>query len=85
MPRRTSPLTDTKIRQAKAKEKEYSLSDNDGLFLRVKPNGSKTWIFNYLKPFTKKKNKLRIGQIPRANAYRSSTESSNTSRRLSVI
>ena len=40
---RTRILTDTKIKQAKPKEKEYKLSDGEGLVLVVKPNGSKLW------------------------------------------
>jgi len=40
-------LNNTEIKQAKAKDKEYSLADVDGLMLRIKPNGSKLWLFNY--------------------------------------
>ncbi len=57
MSRTKKPLTDTEIRKAKPKEKEYPLSDGNGLILRVKPNGSKIWLFNYYHPVTKKKNK----------------------------
>ncbi|MBM3372708.1 MAG: DUF4102 domain-containing protein [Betaproteobacteria bacterium] len=39
----TRVLTDTKINQAKPKDKEYKLSDGEGLLLVVKPNGSKLW------------------------------------------
>jgi integrase len=39
----TRILTDTKIKQAKPKDKEYKLSDGEGLLLVVKPNGSKLW------------------------------------------
>jgi len=42
----TKPLTDTEIRLAKPKEKEYNLADDKGLCLPVKPIGSKLWIFN---------------------------------------
>jgi integrase len=37
------PLTDTRIRQAKPRNKPYKLTDGDGLFLLVNPNGSKLW------------------------------------------
>ncbi|AOE49265.1 integrase domain-containing protein [Kangiella sediminilitoris] len=60
----TSPLTDTEIRQAKAKEKEYNLGDGKGLLLRIKPNGSKLWLFNYQRPYTKKRAVLSIGSYP---------------------
>lgn len=36
MARRTTPLTDTEIKKAKPKEKEYSLCDGYGLLLRIK-------------------------------------------------
>jgi integrase len=44
--------------------KEYNLADGKGLYLRVKPNGSKLWLFNYTKPFTKKRANLSLGQYP---------------------
>lgn len=37
------PLTDSAIKTAKPKEKAYKLSDAHGLYLLVKPNGSKLW------------------------------------------
>lgn len=64
MPRTTRPLTDTEVKQAKPKEKEYNLADGKGLYLRVKPNGTKLWLFNYTKPFTKKRANTSIGQYP---------------------
>ena len=36
-------LTDTAIRNAKAREKEYKLSDSGGLYLLVTPAGGKLW------------------------------------------
>lgn len=36
-------LTDETILNAKPKNKEYLLNDGGGLYLRVKPNGSKLW------------------------------------------
>ncbi len=41
------PLTDTAARQAKPKEKDYKLSDANGLFLLVKASGSKYWRLKY--------------------------------------
>jgi hypothetical protein len=35
------PLTDAKLRGAKADEKPYKISDSGGLYLLVKPNGSR--------------------------------------------
>ena len=61
MARTTRPLTNTEIKNAKARDKEYNLSDGYGLALRVKPNGSKYWIFNYSRPYTKKRANISFG------------------------
>ncbi len=41
------PLTDIKIRQAKPGAKPFRLSDGGGLFVEVRPNGSKLWRYAY--------------------------------------
>ena len=64
MARTTKSLTDTEVKQAKPKEKEYNLSDGEGLSLRIKPNGSKLWIFNYYRPYTRKRANIGFGQYP---------------------
>lgn len=64
MPKKVVPLNDKQIKQAKAKEKQYKLSDGDGLQLRVKPNGTKTWLFDYYHPFTKKRLSMSFGSYP---------------------
>ena len=61
MARITKPLTNTEVQQAKAKKKEFNLVDGNGLALRIKPNGSKLWIFNYYRPYTKKRTSLSLG------------------------
>lgn len=40
-------LTETKISKSAVREKDYKLSDGGGLFLHVKPNGSKLWRWQY--------------------------------------
>lgn len=40
-------LSDTAVRKSKPREKSYKLFDEKGLFLLVKPNGSKWWRFKY--------------------------------------
>ena len=64
MARITKPLRDTEVKNAKPKDKEYNLSDGEGLSLRIKPNGSKLWIFNYYRPYTKKRANIGFGQYP---------------------
>ena len=39
----TNRLTELSIKQAKPKEKQYKLTDGEGMYLRVYPNGSKYW------------------------------------------
>ena len=57
-------LTDSKLRTAKPEDKEYNLSDGDGLYLRIKPNGNKMWLFNYYRPDNKKRANLSFGPYP---------------------
>jgi integrase len=61
---RTTPLTNTEVKQAKAKDKQYKLSDGDGLQLRVMPNGSKQWLLDYIKPISKKRTSMTFGKYP---------------------
>ena len=39
----TNQLTELSIKQAKPKIKQYKLTDGEGMYLRVYPNGSKYW------------------------------------------
>jgi len=64
MARQTTALTNTEVSQAKPREKEYSLSDGAGLMLRIKTNGSKLWIFNYTRPYIKKRANISFGPYP---------------------
>jgi len=41
------PLTDTQCRTAKPKDKPYKLTDGNGLYLEVKPNGVKSWRYRF--------------------------------------
>lgn len=54
-------LTDTKIRNFKAEDKDRQESDGDGLSLLIKTDGKKQWIFMYSSPvhFTKDGKKQR--------------------------
>ena len=44
---RTMALTDIAIRNAKAKEKPYKLSDSGGLFILITTSGGKLWRYSY--------------------------------------
>jgi len=56
------PLTDTKARNAKPKNKQYKLFDGDGLFLLVAPAGGKWWRFKYR--FGGKEKLISLGTYP---------------------
>jgi Integrase len=66
MPRHTRRLTHTEVDRSKPQEKEYTLQDGDGLYLIVRPNGSKVWRFNYYRPVVtpKKRALLSFGSYP---------------------
>ncbi|OUS31388.1 integrase [Thalassotalea sp. 42_200_T64] len=64
MAKLTKPLTNTEVKQAKPKDKLYKLSDGGGLLLRVKPNGFKTWVFDYYKLHTKSRTSIGFGSYP---------------------
>ena len=60
----TQPLTNTQVERSKPRDTEYKLGDGHGLFLAIKPSGKKTWIFNYQRPITKRRNNLSFGAYP---------------------
>ncbi|WP_371767196.1 tyrosine-type recombinase/integrase [Massilia sp.] len=63
MPKLCTPLTDTAIRNAKPREKTYTLGDGEGMYLEVMPNGQRFWRMAYRQP-NGKKNRLTFGKYP---------------------
>lgn len=55
-------LTATQVKHAKPTDKQYKLSDGDGLYLLVHPNGSKYWRFDFR--FAGKRKTLALGVYP---------------------
>lgn len=55
-------LTDTKIKNAQARDKTYKISDFQGLYLEVTPKGQKYWRLKYR--INKKEKRLAIGVYP---------------------
>ena len=55
-------LTDTAIRNAKAKAKPYKLGDAGGLFVLVQPSGAKLWRLKYR--IHGKEKKVALGRYP---------------------
>jgi len=56
------PLSDLKIRKLKQRDKAFRISDGWGLYLLVRPTGTKSWQFRY--QFMGKEKTLSIGQYP---------------------
>lgn len=57
-------LTDQKAHQAKPKEKIYYLSDDEGLSLKVEPNGRKTWSYRYRVATSNTRSRVKLGVFP---------------------
>lgn len=55
-------LSDTKVKAAKPKEKQYRLTDEKGLYCLVKPLGSKLWRYDYR--FEGKRKTMALGVYP---------------------
>ena len=55
-------LTDRMINNYKPKDKAYKVFDGQGLFLQIKPNGSKLWRLKYR--FKEKEKLFAIGKYP---------------------
>lgn len=68
-------LTDVKIRQAKAGSKPIKLTDSNGLYVEVKPNGSKLWRYRYR--IDGKENVFAIGEYPEVSLQTARTERDN--------
>ena len=56
------PLTDRKVKQVKSKDKDFKLTDEKGMYLLVKINGSKYWRLKYR--FEGKEKTLALGVYP---------------------
>lgn len=55
-------LSDIKIRALKPREKLYKVSDGEGLYIEVKPTGTKSWRFTYR--LDGKQKTITIGRYP---------------------
>jgi integrase len=55
-------LSDTKVRSLKPRDKLYKVSDDRGLYLEVKPNGSRLWRYRYF--LHGKDKRIALGAYP---------------------
>jgi integrase len=63
MPKLATPLTDIQVRNAKPKDKPYTMADGGGMYLEIVPTGSKIWRMSYRQP-TGKNTRLTFGAYP---------------------
>ena len=62
MPKLATPLTDIQLKNAKAKEKDYRLTDGGGLYLLITTDGAKYWRLDYR--LHGRRNTLAFGKYP---------------------
>ncbi|MDR3388917.1 MAG: integrase arm-type DNA-binding domain-containing protein [Rudaea sp.] len=62
MPKLAKPLSETQVRNAKARDKTYKLFDGGGLYVEVPTVGSKRWRFKY--SFEGREKLLSFGTYP---------------------
>lgn len=70
-------LSDKACKAASPREKQYKLSDGDGMYLLIQPSGSKLWRFNYR--FDGKSKTLALGVYP-ATGLAAAREKRHTAR-----
>lgn len=73
-------LTDKTCKSASPKERPYKIADGDGLFLLVKPNGTKCWRFKYV--YLRKEKLLALGVYPTVTLSMARSEREKARRQL---
>lgn len=89
MPKLSTPLSDTRIRNAKPADKMYKLSDGAGLALWIYPNGRKVWRIQYRRPADGKFDTITFGHtlkpIKRESQHCAFSMQSNITPRCKVM
>lgn len=75
------PLSDTSVRAAKPRAKDYKLFDGHGMFLLVRPNGTKLWRLKYR--IDGKEKLLSFGQYPEVT-LKDAREATQEARKLII-
>ncbi|MDI1361507.1 integrase arm-type DNA-binding domain-containing protein [Methylotenera sp.] len=76
MPKLAARLTDIQIKNTKPKEKPFRVAAGRGLFLLVKPDGSKYWVMRY--QFEGKENNLSFGRYPEVSLVNAEKQAAST-------
>ena len=63
MPKLSSQLTITQVKNLKPKDKPYFVSDSDNLLLKIMPNGNKFFIYEFRNKLTNKRQRITIGKL----------------------
>lgn len=80
MPRRTEPLTDKAIKNAKPSDKPRRLFDGGGLHLLINPDGSKCWRLKYL--LHGKEKRIGLGVYPAVSLAEARAKAAKERRKL---
>lgn len=72
MTQRKPISSDRSISSHKAEDKEYlvSVKNHPKLYLMVRPNGTKSWVYRYNSPITKKAKRISLGVYPNVKLSR---------------
>jgi integrase len=73
------PITAIQVKEAKPSDKDYKISDSDGMYLLVKTNGRKYWRLDYR--FAGKRKTFAIGVFPLVS-LKSARESRHEAKKL---
>lgn len=78
-------LVDTQIRNAKANDKPLRLNDGKGLFIEIRPNGSKLWRYRY--KIDGKENMFAVGDYcqPPAGETEDEAKARREARRFTLV
>ena len=63
MPKLSTQLTITQVKNLKPKDKPYFVSDSDNLLLKIMPNGNKFFIYEFRNKLTNKRQRITIGKL----------------------
>ena len=76
MPKLAARLTDIQIKNTKPKDKPFRVAAGRGLFLLIKPDASKHWVFR--NQFEGKENNLSFGRYPEVSLANAEKKATNT-------
>ena len=66
------PLTNTAVSNAKAREKQYRITDGQGMYLLIKPSGKRYWRLDYI--LHGKRKTFAIGKYPEKSLAQARTD-----------